>query len=399
MSGDSSRRSVRLAGTVLAAVLVALTVLTYLAYNDAFADTKAITVVSPRAGLVMEEGGKVKFHGLQIGKVKSISYANEQAKLELAVNAKDLRLIPSNATVRIAGTTIFGAKSVEFLAPQQPSGSSLRPGATVTAEAVALEVNTVFENLTRLLGKIDPVSLNATLTAVGEGLRGNGDNFGQGLIELDQYLDQLNPKLPALQQDFQKAGQVGQIYGDAAPNIVRILDNLPTLSRTIVDQQQDLKATLLAAIGLGNNGYETLAPAEKDLTAALQRLRAPVTLLGRYSPEIPCTLQAISKALVTFTPLIGGVRPGLFLSNSFPLGAPVYTYPDSLPIVNGSGGPNCRGLPNIPTKAQNGSWYRSPFLVTDNAYIPYKPLEELQVNAPDTLQYLYNGAFAKRSEF
>lgn len=48
---------------------------------------------------------------------------------------------------------------------------------------------------------------------------------------------------------------------------------------------------------------------------------------------------------------------------------------------------------------QNGSWFRSPFLVTDNAYIPYKPLEELQVNAPDTLQYLYNGAFAKRSEF
>ena len=133
MSGESSRRSVRLAGTVLAAVLVALIVLTYLAYNDAFADTKPITVVSPRAGLVMEEGGKVKFHGLQIGKVKSITYANDQAKLQLAVNAKDLRLIPSNATVRIAGTTVFGAKSVEFLAPQQPSDSSLRPGATVTA--------------------------------------------------------------------------------------------------------------------------------------------------------------------------------------------------------------------------------------------------------------------------
>ncbi|WP_255773009.1 MlaD family protein, partial [Mycobacteroides abscessus] len=111
---NASRRAVRLAGTVLASVLVLLTVLTYLAYNDAFADTKPITVVSPRAGLVMEEGGKVKFHGLQIGKVTSISYVNDQAKLELAVNAKDLRLIPSNATVRIAGTTVFGAKSVEF---------------------------------------------------------------------------------------------------------------------------------------------------------------------------------------------------------------------------------------------------------------------------------------------
>lgn len=49
MSDTSTRRAVRLAGTVLASVLVLLTVLTYLAYNDAFADTKPITVVSPRA--------------------------------------------------------------------------------------------------------------------------------------------------------------------------------------------------------------------------------------------------------------------------------------------------------------------------------------------------------------
>lgn len=55
----------------------------------------------------------------------SISYSNDQAKLKLAVNAKDLKLIPPNATVRIAGTTVFGAKSVEFLTPRQPAGSSL----------------------------------------------------------------------------------------------------------------------------------------------------------------------------------------------------------------------------------------------------------------------------------
>jgi phospholipid/cholesterol/gamma-HCH transport system substrate-binding protein len=398
-AASSSRRAVRLAGVALAALLAGFTALTYLAYNNAFADTQPVTVVSPRAGLVMEKGGKVKFHGLQIGKVTEISYTNEQAKLQLAVNTKDLRLIPSNTTVRIAGTTVFGAKSVEFLVPQAPSSTSLRPGATVTAESVALEVNTVFENLTRLLGKIDPVNLNATLSAIGEGLRGNGDNFGQGLVELDQYLEQLNPKLPTLQENFQKTAKVGQIFGDAAPDLVRILDNIPTLSRTVVAEQGNLKQTLLSAIGLGNSGYETLAPAEKDLTAALQRLRAPLSLLGRYSPEIPCFLQSISKALVTFAPLIGGVRPGLFLVNSFPLGSPVYTYPESLPIVNGSGGPNCRGLPDIPTKQGNGSWYRAPFLVTDNAYIPYEPLTELQVNAPDTLQFLYNGAFAQRSQF
>ncbi len=41
--------------------------------------------------------------------------------------------------------------------------------------------------------------------------------------------------------------------------------------------------------------------------------------------------------------------------------------------MNASGGPNCRGLPNVPTKQYGGSWYHTPFLVTDNAYVPYQP--------------------------
>jgi phospholipid/cholesterol/gamma-HCH transport system substrate-binding protein len=73
--------------------------------------------------------------------------------------------------------------------------------------------------------------------------------------------------------------------------------------------------------------------------------------------------------------------------------------PGSLPIVNASGGPNCRGLPDIPSKQQGGSWYRAPFLVTDNAYVPYQLNTELQFDAPSTLQFLFNGAYAERDNF
>ena len=53
--------------------------------------------------------------------------------------------------------------------------------------------------------------------------------------------------------------------------------------------------------------------------------------------------------------------------------------------MNASGGPNCRGLPNVPTKQNGGSWYHTPFLVTDNAYVPYQPNTELQFDAPSTV--------------
>ena len=47
----------RLAAALLAGLIVAFAVLTYLSYNAAFASTDTVTVSAPRAGLVMENGG------------------------------------------------------------------------------------------------------------------------------------------------------------------------------------------------------------------------------------------------------------------------------------------------------------------------------------------------------
>jgi phospholipid/cholesterol/gamma-HCH transport system substrate-binding protein len=400
MANSGSRtRNGRIAAAVLATVILAFAVLTYLSYTAAFTSTDTVTVTSPRAGLVMDKDAKVKYRGIQIGKVRDITYSGDQAQLTLAIDSSQLRYIPSNAEVRIASNTIFGAKSVEFIPPQKSSGKPLSPNARVHVSAVQLEVNTLFQTLNELLNKINPIDLNATLSAIAEGVRGHGDDVGAALTGLNEFLPKINPKMPTLQSDFRQAAAVGNIYGDAAPDLVTVLDNVPTISNTLVDEQDNLNATLLAATGLADNGTATFEPAQDDLVAALQRFRAPLKVLSEYSPEFGCIFQGIKKAIDQFAPVIGGTRPGLFVSSNFVLGVPGYTYPESLPIVNATGGPNCRGLPNIPTKQFGGSWFHSPFLVTDNAYIPYEPFTEVQVDAPSTLQFLFNGAFAERDDF
>ena len=396
---DSRRSSVRLAAAVLAGLLVAFAAVTYLSYTAAFASIDTVTVSAPRAGLVMEQGAKVKYRGIQIGKVESIDYSGDQAQLTLGINSDQMRFIPSNAMVHIAGNTIFGAKAVEFLPPQNPSPTSLRPDAHVAASAVQLEVNTLFQSLIDLLHKIDPVELNGTLSALSEGLRGHADDFGGILSGLNTLTQQTNPKLPALQEDFRKAAVVTNIYADAAPNLNTVFDNLPTINKTVVDQQNNLNDTLLATIGLANNAYDTLEPAEQNFIDAINRLRAPLKVAADYSPELGCLFAGIERGIKEFAPLLGVRKAGLFTSSSFVLGAPAYTFPESLPIVNASGGPNCRGLPDIPTKQTGGSFYRAPFLVTDNANIPYEPFTELQFDAPSTLQFLFHGAFAERDDF
>ena len=82
-----------------------------------------------------------------------------------------------------------------------------------------------------MLAKIDPINLNATLSALGEGLRGNGDDVGALLSGLNYYVGQLNPKLPALQEDLRRTAVVADIYGDAGPDLVRVLDNAPPSAR------------------------------------------------------------------------------------------------------------------------------------------------------------------------
>ncbi|BBZ24614.1 MCE-family protein Mce4A [Mycolicibacter hiberniae] len=399
METGSRRTQVRIAAAILGGILLAATVFTYLAYTSAFTSTDKVTVTSSRAGLVMEQDAKVKYRGIQVGKVKAIKYQGDQAKLILAMDSSAMSYIPSNAAVRIAGNTIFGAKSVEFIPPPEPSGKALHNGANVQASAVQLEVNTLFEKLTDVLEKVDPVQLNGTISALGEGLRGNGDNLGALLSGLNGYLDKINPKLPQLQSGFAKTAVVGDIYGDAAPDLATTFDNVPTLSKTLLEQRDNLSQALLATTGLANNGYDTLAPAADDFIAAIQRFRSLGSLLAEYSPEFGCLFKGIKQSLERFGPSLGGTKPALYVHSNFLPGAPAYTFPESLPIANATGGPNCRGLPDIPSKQFGGSWFRSPFLVTDSAYIPFQPNTEVQFDAPSTAQFLFNGAYAERDEY
>ncbi len=118
-SGSAKRSHVRIAAAILAAIVVAAVVFTYLSYTAAFTKTDTVTVTSQRAGLVMENDAKVKYRGIQIGKVTNIAFTGEQAKLTLDIDRNQMRFIPSNALVKIGGTTVFGAKSVEFLPPRR----------------------------------------------------------------------------------------------------------------------------------------------------------------------------------------------------------------------------------------------------------------------------------------
>ncbi|WP_374024458.1 MCE family protein [Mycobacterium sp. HNNTM2301] len=314
-------------------------------FQGSFTETVPVTVVSQRAGLVMNPDAKVKLRGVQVGKVASIEpLPNGEAAIHLAMDPSQLRFIPSNVLVDIASSTVFGAKSVQLVEPAQPSAQRLHGGQTLQGQHVMVEINTVFQQLVSVLSHIDPPKLNESLGALAQALSGRGPQLGQSLSDLDSFLAKLEPSLPAFRHDFSVLPAVSNAYADAAPDLVRTAANATRISKTIVDEQHNLDALLISAIGLADIGNDVLSTNRQPLTDVMHLLVPTTDLTNEYNPALTCALGGLVR-LSHGAPLS---EPSINISASLTWGAERYRYPTNLPKVAATGGPRCVGLPALP---------------------------------------------------
>jgi phospholipid/cholesterol/gamma-HCH transport system substrate-binding protein len=353
-----------LAGLATVTVLGLICALAVTLFRGDWAETVPVTVISDRAGLVMNPDAKVKIRGVQVGQVSSIeSLPNGTAALHLSMDKSAMHLIPADVSVDIASSTVFGAKFVQMEPPPGASTGSLQPGQTIQSQHVTVEINTVFQQLVGLLDKIDPAKLNETLGAVATAFDGRGEKFGQALVDFDSLLAKLEPSLPNLSHDIEAAVPTLNAYGDAAPDLVSIVQSTTKLSNSIVDQQKNLDAFLLSTIGLANTGNEVIGDNTQGLTDVLHNLLPTTSLLARYHETVTCGIGGL-------IPFVKGVPqyPGILVSSGLTLGVERYRYPKDLPKVAASTGGRslCKelALPEVPPG------FRTPFVNADTGADP-----------------------------
>ena len=378
-----------------------------------------LTMVAARSGLVMDPGSKITYNGVEIGRVAGISEIQRDgkpaAKLDLDVDPSYIRLIPANVDADIQGTTVFGNKYVSLTSPKNPTPQRITPQHVIDATSVTTEFNTLFETLTAIAEKIDPVKLNLTLAAAAEALSGLGDKFGQSIVNANAILDDVNPRMPQIRHDIQQLAALGDTYTDAAPDLFDSLSNAVITARTFHRQEADLDAALLAATGVGNTGADILAKGGPYLQRGIADLKPTAQLLDTYSPEIFCTIRNYydtepkgyetvgggnGYALRTMTELMSGLGgiltlPGLFGAvGSMGLlglaglvgGAPnPYVYPDNLPRVNARGGPG--GAPGCWQPITRDLW-PAPTLVMDTG-ASLAPYNHVDTGSPYAIEYVW----------
>jgi phospholipid/cholesterol/gamma-HCH transport system substrate-binding protein len=376
----------KLAGLAMVLALVAIVAISLMMFAGGFTKSATVTIESPRSGLVLDPDAKVKIRGVEIGRVAAIDQIGDGARLRLALDPDKLKLVPANATVDIRSTTVFGAKYVNFVVPQEPSSQSLRPGTTLTAGAVTVEFNTLFQHLTDVLAKIEPEKLNATLSALSTALQGRGEKLGDLLARSDAYLRDINPSLPALQRDLDSATGVTNLYADTVADLLRTTDNAIVTSKTIVEQEQQVDALLANLIGLADTTGSVLRDNENQLVSALDLLRPTAQLLNDYKPALRCVVVGLADVLPLGEDVFGGRLDAVPLNASFMPGADAYQYPQDLPKVNASGGPHCEGVENrVPDSHAN-------YVVTDTSEgHVWTPSTSTHLNGPKVFQLLFAG--------
>jgi phospholipid/cholesterol/gamma-HCH transport system substrate-binding protein len=356
---------------VLFLVIAALSAMTILLFNGTLRRTVPLTLVSDRAGLVMEDGAKVKVRGVQVGEVASIAAesaaGNDLSKLSLEMDPGPFQYLPSNVEAEIKSSTAFGAKYVDLIVPDDASSTPLAPGAVLHSRNVTVEVNTVFENLQAVVHSIDPAKLNAVLSAVAESVRGKGERIGEAITDANNVLLAVNPRMPTVRQDWQLFGKTAEAYSAAAQGIVSILDSFSTTSTTITTHAKSLDQLLLSAVGFSQSGINTIGGNQPNLVRAMNLLDPTTALLMKYSPTYTCLFQGAQWFLDHGgRDALGGNGKSVIMDAGLLMGDDPYRYPDNLPVVNATGGPggkpSCGSLPDV-TKN-----FPVKYLVTDTGF-------------------------------
>jgi phospholipid/cholesterol/gamma-HCH transport system substrate-binding protein len=326
---------------------------------------------------------------------------------------------------KIVATTVFGQKYVSFTSPKNPTPQRITPQQVIDVRSVTTEVNTLFQTITSIAEKVDPVKLNLTLSAAAQSLAGLGDRFGQSIVNSNAILDDVNPQMPQIRHDIQQLAGLGDTYANASPDLLDFLNNAVTTSRTINQQQKDLDQALLSAAGFGNTGADIFERGGPYLARGSADLVPTAQLLDTYSPELYCTIrnyhdieptartflggngyslntetEALSGLGLILNPLSATTIFGLIGIFALPTqglaglgglaglvgGAPnPYVYPENLPRVNARGGPG--GAPGCWQPLTHDLW-PAPELVMDtgNSIAAYNHLD---TGSPYAIEYVW----------
>jgi virulence factor Mce-like protein len=284
----------QLYGLVFLVIVGLLVALSVGFYRKSFTTVVPVRLETDHVGNQLPVHADVKLRGLIVGEVRGIRAMGDHAELDLALDPDQVAKVPANVSARLLPKTLFGERYVALQVPTQKS-RAIAAGDVIGQDrtSAAIEIETVLNDLMPVLQAVQPEKLASTLNAMSTALDGRGRQFGDTLVRLNSYLEQLTPALPDLRANIAALATVANTYADAAPDLFQALSDLTTTTRTVVEQRAglgNLFATLTSAsIDLTN----FLAANKNNLIGLTATAESTLEVLAKYAPEYPCLLKQL----------------------------------------------------------------------------------------------------------
>jgi virulence factor Mce-like protein len=289
----------QLLGLIFLVVCALFFVTTVAIYKKEFTPVSLVRLETDHVGNQLGAGSDVKIRGVVVGEVRAVDALGDHAAIQLALDPDKISQIPANVSARLLPKTLFGERYVALQMPAKPALGHLEAGDVITQDrsSAAIELEQVLDDVMPLLQAVQPQKLSATLSAVSTALQGRGQQLGQTLDQLSDYLGKLNPSLPDIKADISSFATVTDVYNQAAPDFLQALSDLTTTSKTLVDEQQQLSAVFQSVSTASEDLAGFLKVNENNIIRLTTTAQSTLDVLAKYAPEYPCMLQQFADSV------------------------------------------------------------------------------------------------------
>lgn len=259
----------RIAGTASAILLVGLAAV---GLDARFTTPGAYEVQAElgRAGAGLGQGTDVKVRGVRIGQVTRVDIDDDGAATATLELEPDPRL-PAEVRPVVSPKTFLGEKQVELIADGPLAEPWLEAGARLEARAEdqPIEPVAVVDQIGHLLADIDDDKLAALFDAMAAFDLDDAELFARGIdsgAQLSEFLARTGPDQVERMGD---AAAAFDAIADAGDDLTRVSRALPDAAAPLVDNREDLSATLDSVTALSEVLGPFLAVEEETFAASL----------------------------------------------------------------------------------------------------------------------------------
>ena len=295
VNGDHlSARSKLGFGAVGAAIIVALSLVTFAAAVPSHPGATYYTAAFDRAGQGMDRRSDVKVRGVTVGGIERVSLdAKGRAVVRFRVD-RGVRL-PATASARIEAVSVFGPKDLVLdLGAGEGTGPYLRDGGVVAKTTNPQELSDIAGPAYRLAGAIDPQEVATTLHTLSAGLDGQGPALRRVVGNGGRLVDLAYGNRAEIQLLLQDLERLSGTFGNRGDTLVALTGDFNKLSPALADRPDQVKRLLDGAALLASRTGNTLDKHGAEIGRFIDGGAAIVNVVYAQLRDIPILLDALN---------------------------------------------------------------------------------------------------------